>query len=135
MYNKALTLIISAFILSGCGNRILNPQFSFEYRNPALTQLIGKHISLVQERISLHKIDTSGLLYNYYYLYKDCDYMGDYITYNGYDVILKRQPIYHCGEIYFASDKDGIITNYIEKGYIPTKNYQTYFKDLIIIEN
>lgn len=24
MYNKALTLIISAFILSGCGNRILN---------------------------------------------------------------------------------------------------------------
>ncbi|QIM62566.1 hypothetical protein A1D29_04245 [Pasteurellaceae bacterium Orientalotternb1] len=134
MYKRSLALLTSVFILTGCGNRLLNYQFGFEYNNPDLTQLIGKHISLVQERVSLQKTDTTGLLYNYYYLYKDCDYQGDKITYNGYGVILNRQPIYHCGEIYFSTDKDGIITNYIEKGYIPRRDYQAYFKDLIVIE-
>lgn len=134
MYKKALVLLASALMLTGCGNRLLNYQFGFQYRNPALTQLIGKHISLVQERVSLARIDTNGMLYNYYYLYKDCDYMGDRVTYNGYGAILSRQPIYHCGEIYFSTDKDGTITNYIEKGYIPIQDYQVYFKDLIVIE-
>ena len=134
MYKKYLMLFTLSFLLSGCGNRLLNYQFGFEYRNPALTQLIGKHISLVQERVNLATIDTNGMLYNYYYLYKDCDYMGDNVTYNGYGVILNRQPIYHCGKIYFSTDKDGVITNFTEDGYIPTTDYQVYFNDLIVIE-
>lgn len=135
MKKKLFFLLVSAFLLSGCaGNRLLNYQFQSEYNNPGLTQLIGKHISVVQDRVNLAHIDTSGLIYNYYYLYKHCDYMGDNVTYNGYGVILRRDPIYHCGSMFFSTDKDGIITNYSETGYIPTSDYQHYFKDIIVIE-
>ena len=83
----------------------------------------------------IYPVDTSGLFRNYYYFYRDCPYAGyDEITYNSYGVILNREPVYKCGEIYFETDKDGVITNFVENGHIPDTDYQPIFKDLIVIE-
>lgn len=122
-----LLLIVCITFTGGCARR---------YYSPALKQLKGHHISTVAQRIDrfVH-VDTSGLFRNYYYFYRDCPYAGyDEITYNSYGVILNREPVYKCGEIYFETDKDGVITNFVENGHIPDTNYQPIFKDLIVIE-
>lgn len=123
-------LTISVFF-SGCAGIFDNTSW---YVNPALKQLKGQHISVVIDRVKYFPHVDIGLLGNKYYLYKECEYKGDNITYNGYGVILNRQPIYHCGNFHFVTDKDGFIKDYVEEGWRHGIDYEKYFKDLIVIE-
>ena len=125
MKKKLILLLSSALLLTGCAG----------YKNPALTQLKGKHISEIQSRISrFDSVDTSGMFSNHYYLYDKCIHVGDNITYNRWGEILSRTPIEKCGYIRFETDKDGIIENYTEHGYTTDADFESYFKDLVVIE-
>lgn len=123
--------LITSLFFSGCASIF---DGTSRYINPSLKQLKGQHISLVIDRIKYFPHVDIGMLSNKYYIYKECEYKGDNITYNGYGVILSRQPIYHCGNMHFVTDKDGFIKDYVEEGYRYHDDYQKYFKDLIIIK-
>ncbi|WP_373819660.1 hypothetical protein [Glaesserella sp.] len=126
MNKKHILPLCISIILTGCASY---------GNNPGLAQLEGKHISVVQERIDNFVHTDIGLFSNDYYLYRDCVYSGyDNVTTNYWGVVIDRQPIYNCGSMFFTTDKDGIITNYTEKGYVPQRDYQPLFKDIIVIE-
>lgn len=125
MNRKVLLVLLTSTVLAGCSS----------YQNPALTQLKGKHISVVQERINNFADVEMGLIWNHYYLYNGCVYAGyDMVTRNYWGVEIDRKPKYNCGEAYFETNKDGVITAYRERGYVPYTDYQSWFKDLIVIE-
>ncbi|MGV6988700.1 hypothetical protein ACWA5Z_07345 [Testudinibacter sp. P80/BLE/0925] len=130
MKKMLLPLLGSAVLLSAC-----TPLFNNGGWNPDLKQLKGQHISVVRDRINNWADVETGMFGNKYFLYRACPYSGrDMVSTNYWGVEVGRQPIYNCGESYFTTNKDGVITDYLEVGYTPNTNYQQYFRDLIVIK-
>lgn len=123
-------LALSVVLATAC-----TPIFNNGGWNPELKQLKGQHISVVRDRINDWVGVETGMLSNRYYLYRACPYSGsDWVSTNAFGVVVNRRPIYDCGESYFTTDKDGVITGYYEVGATPNTDYQSAFRDLIVIK-
>lgn len=124
---KKMLLPVFALTLATCTSLLNSGGW-----NPELKQLKGQHISVVSQRITGWASVETGLFSDNYYLYRACPYSGtDMVSTNYLGVEIGREPIYNCGESYFVTDKNGIITDYVEFGYTPDTDYQSGFRDLI----
>lgn len=101
--------------LSGCAGALNSTN---GYINPALKQLKGEHIALVIDRVNIASVSID-MLDNKYYLYKECEPSNAKVA----------SKI--CGSMYFITDTDGFITDYIEDGYRHPRDFQTQLKDLL----